>query len=54
MGINTSMNPVQQKDYSAQCTVELKRQQERRVRDWRLDYDLRNACRGDVPKVRHS
>ena len=42
---------IESADYSAACREQLGAQQERRVRDWRLDYDLRTACRNDVPKV---
>jgi hypothetical protein len=38
-------------DYTAACKEQLSKQQERRIRDWRLDYDLRQACKEDVPKV---
>jgi Cysteine rich repeat len=42
---------VMQASYSRTCREQLQRQVERRVKDWRLDYDLRNACREDVGKV---
>ncbi|KAK9821811.1 hypothetical protein WJX81_008502 [Elliptochloris bilobata] len=38
-------------DLSGACREHLARGQLRRVRDWRLDYDLRLACKDDVPKV---
>ena len=39
-------------DFSGACRDQLARGQARRVRDWRLDYDLRLACKDDVPRVR--
>ncbi len=42
---------VEAGDYSAGCKEQLAAQQSKRVRDWRLDYDLRQACKEDVPKV---
>ncbi|CAL5218414.1 g90 [Coccomyxa viridis] len=38
-------------DYRQSCQDQLSAQQARRVSDWRLDYDLRQACKDDVPKV---
>lgn len=42
---------IEKADYSGACREQLAAQQERRARDWRLDYDFRVACRDDVPKV---
>ena len=42
---------IESADYSARCRDQLSTQQARRVTDWRLDYDLRQACKDDVPKV---
>ena len=39
-------------DFSGACREHLARGQLRRVKDWRLDYDLRQACKEDVPKAR--
>jgi len=39
-------------DFSGACREQLARGQARRVKDWRLDYDLRMACKEDVPKAR--
>ena len=43
---------IEAADYGAACRDQLAAQQERRARDWRLDYDLRVACKDDVPKAR--
>lgn len=40
-----------QVEFTPACKKELTAQEERRVKDWRLDYDLRQACKEDVPKV---
>lgn len=45
------LSHVEAGDYSAGCKEQLAAQQSKRVRDWRLDYDLRQACKEDVPKV---
>ena len=41
-----------QADYSPDCVTQLANQQQRRVKDWRLDYELRQACKADVVTVR--
>ena len=41
-----------QGDFSQECAAQMSNQQMRRVKDWRLDYDLRMACKGDVASVR--
>ena len=40
-----------QADYSPDCVQQLSNQQQRRVKDWRLDYELRQACKADVATV---
>ena len=40
-----------QVEFTPACKKELTAQEDRRVKDWRLDYDLRLACKEDVPKV---
>ena len=40
-----------QVEFTPACKKELTAQEERRVKDWRLDYDLRLACKEDVLKV---
>ena len=40
-----------QVDFSDACKAQLTSQQEKRIKDWRMDYDLRLGCRADVPKV---
>ncbi len=42
---------IESGDYRQGCRDQLSAQQARRVSDWRLDYDLRQACKDDVPKV---
>ena len=42
---------IESEDYRPGCRDQLSAQQARRVSDWRLDYDLRQACKDDVPKV---
>ncbi len=42
---------IESEDYRQGCRDQLSAQQARRVSDWRLDYDLRQACKDDVPKV---
>ena len=42
---------IESGDYRQACRDQLSAQQARRVSDWRLDYDLRQACKDDVPKV---
>lgn len=39
-------------DFSMACKEQLTAQQAKRARDYRMDYDLRNGCKNDVPKVR--
>lgn len=39
-------------DFSEACKEQLTKQQAKRVRDYRMDYDLRLGCKADVPKVR--
>lgn len=46
------LSHIEAADYSTGCRDQLAAQQARRVKDWRLDYDLRQACKEDVPKVR--
>lgn len=41
-------------DFSVACKEQLIAQQAKRVRDYRMDYDLRKGCKNDVPKVGHS
>lgn len=48
------LSHIESADYSTGCRDQLAAQQVRRVSDWRLDYDLRQACKEDVPKVRVS
>ena len=43
---------VMQADYSPDCVQQLSNQQQRRIKDWRLDYELRQACKADVATVR--
>ena len=38
-------------DFTEACKEQLTRQQKKRVKDHRMDYDLRNGCKNDVPKV---
>ena len=38
-------------DFSVACKEQLIAQQAKRVRDYRMDYDLRIGCKNDVPKV---
>ncbi len=45
------LSHIESADYSTGCRDQLAAQQARRVKDWRLDYDLRQACKDDVPKV---
>lgn len=40
-----------QVDFTDACKDQLTRQQKNRVKDHRMDYDLRNGCKNDVPKV---
>ncbi len=42
---------IESADYRPACRDQLSAQQARRISDWRLDYDLRQACKDDVPKV---
>ena len=42
---------IESADYRPGCRDQLSSQQQRRIQDWRLDYDLRQACKDDVPKV---
>eukprot|EP00884_Botryococcus_braunii_P022595 jgi/Botrbrau1/9019/Bobra.0148s0119.1 len=49
--LNCLLTNAEKSYYSRTCREQLGRQVERRVKDWRLDYDLRNACREDVGKV---
>ena len=42
---------IESADYRPGCRDQLSSQQQRRMQDWRLDYDLRQACKDDVPKV---
>ena len=44
--------PHVQADYSPDCVQQLASQQLRRVKDWRLDFELRQACKADVAQVR--
>ncbi|KAK9867536.1 hypothetical protein WJX84_008718 [Apatococcus fuscideae] len=45
------LNKSDRVEFTPACKKELTAQEERRVKDWRLDYDLRLACKEDVPKV---
>jgi Golgi apparatus protein 1 len=38
-------------DFTEACKDQLTSQQKKRVRDHRMDYDLRTGCKNDVPKV---
>ena len=38
-------------DFTEACKEQLMGQQAKRVRDYRMDYDLRIGCKNDVPKV---
>lgn len=38
-----------QVDFSQRCRANLAAQQVQRLRDWQQDYNLRTACRHDVP-----
>ena len=40
-----------QVDFTDACKDQLTKQQAKRVRDYRMDYDLRVGCKGDVPKA---
>ena len=40
-----------QVDFTEACKEQLTRQQKKRVKDHRMDYDLRVGCKNDVPKV---
>ena len=40
-----------QMDFTEACKEQLTRQQKKRVKDHRMDYDLRVGCKNDVPKV---
>lgn len=40
-----------QVDFTEGCKEQLTRQQKKRVKDHRMDYDLRVGCKNDVPKV---
>lgn len=43
--------PPMQVDFTDACKDQLTRQQRKRVKDHRMDYDLRSGCKNDVPKV---
>ncbi|KAK9865562.1 hypothetical protein WJX84_005695, partial [Apatococcus fuscideae] len=45
------LNKSDRVEFTPACKKELTAQEERRVKDWRLDYDLRQACKEDVPQV---
>ena len=38
-------------DFTDACKDQLTRQQKKRVKDHRMDFDLRSGCKNDVPKV---
>ena len=40
-----------QVDFTEGCKEQLTRQQKKRVKDHRMDYDLRAGCKNDVPRV---
>lgn len=48
---NCLLSKADKVDFSTQCKNLLQQQEEKRVKDWRLDYTLRQACRYDVPSV---
>jgi Cysteine rich repeat len=46
-----SCAPICQADFSPRCRDNLAGQQPARLADWRLDHNLRTACKGDVPQL---
>ena len=40
-----------QVDFSGECRDQLAAQQQRRIKDWRMDYDLRLQCKSDVSSL---
>jgi Cysteine rich repeat len=46
-----SWSPTRQADFSPRCRDNLAGQQPARLADWRLDHNLRTACKGDVPRL---
>lgn len=42
---------MSQADFSPRCRENLAGQQPARLADWRLDHNLRTACKADVPQL---